>query len=96
MSSARLAIPGGEGGHGTTPRAAQTAESSEALMIHEARWANFTTIVRRKILADGYTFIPSNRHGIEPGYYSAQELVMILRRRKAEKGVVQFILDMLE
>lgn len=65
-------------------------------MICEERWQNLPKVMRRRMLAEGYTFIPSNQYGIEPGSYSSRDLITILRRRKAEKSVVQFILDMLE
>ena len=65
-------------------------------MICLKRWENMTTIVRRKLMAEGYTFIPPNRYEMEPGYYSATDILLMLRRRKNEKEIVKFLLDMLE
>lgn len=65
-------------------------------MICMERWLNMTMIVRKRLIRDGYTFIPANRYKLEEGYYSAIDLLLVLRRRKGEKDVVQFILDRLE
>jgi hypothetical protein len=66
-------------------------------MIPLAQWNHFTTNRRAaKILSGEYTFIPSNSYGIKPGYFRDADLVLVLRERKAEPEVVQFILDMLE
>lgn len=64
-------------------------------MITEKQWLAFSPKRRREKLPF-YTIIPKNRLGIEPGYYTNDDLIVMLRRRKADAAVVQFILDMLE
>lgn len=66
-------------------------------MIRLKKWNSFTEERRKEKLLTGlYTFIPTNSYGIPTGYFRDEDLVMVLRERKAEPGVVQFILDMLE
>ncbi len=66
-------------------------------MIQLKRWNALPEKLRREKAASGlYTFIPSNSHGIPTGYFQDADIVMVLRERKAEPKVVQFVLDMLE
>lgn len=41
-------------------------------------------------------FIPENKHGINEGYYSINEIVSMLRTFKQDPVKIQFIADMLE
>jgi len=41
-------------------------------------------------------FIPENKHGINEGYYSINEIVSMLRSYKSDPVKIQFISDMLE
>ena len=66
-------------------------------MIPLKQWNAFTPKRREEKLATGnYTFIPTNSYGMPTGYFQDADLIEVLRRRKAEPSVVQFILDMLE
>jgi hypothetical protein len=66
-------------------------------VIQMNQWLHFTAERRKEKIASGkYTFIPSNRYGIPSGYFTDSDIVLVLRERKAEPGVVKFILDMLE
>lgn len=66
-------------------------------MIKMTQWLHFTAERRAQKIASGiYTFIPDNDYGIPSGYFMDRDLIVVLRERKAEPKVVQFILDMLE
>ena len=66
-------------------------------MIPIKQWEAFTPARRKeKLLSGAYTFIPSNSHGLKEGYYLDSDIVLMLRHRKEERSIVDFILDMLE
>lgn len=66
-------------------------------MIKMNQWLHFTEERRAQKIASGiYTFIPDNDYGVPSGYFRDEDLILVLRERKAEPRLVQFILDMLE
>jgi len=65
-------------------------------MISATQWENFPKVVRQKFIRNGYVYFPENKHGLREGCYSPSDILLMLRRRKTEKEIVQFILDRLE
>lgn len=41
-------------------------------------------------------YIPENKYGIQPGYYTINSIVQLLRENKYDIHKVQFIADMME
>jgi hypothetical protein len=66
-------------------------------MITRQKWVELDPTERKKNLASGnYTYIPPNTLGLVEGFYLNDDIVLMLRRRRADPQVVKFILDMLE
>ncbi|SHG88333.1 hypothetical protein [Bradyrhizobium erythrophlei] len=42
------------------------------------------------------TFVPTNRHGVKPGFYTRPDIVRLLRLHKMYPERIQFIADMME
>jgi len=64
-------------------------------VITNRQWLAFSLERRTEKFATGlYTIIPSNDFGIVPGYYRDEDLMLVLRERRRESAVVNFILEM--
>jgi hypothetical protein len=42
------------------------------------------------------TFVPENKHGVKPGFYTRPDIVRLLRLHRMYPDRIQFIADMME